>query len=62
MQTLPSSDSDKHPGLPMSARARELDARLAQFMEERVLLAETAFAQWDASPQHAGRSRRCLKN
>jgi acyl-CoA dehydrogenase len=36
---------------PMSARARELDAALAEFMETRVIPAEEAFAAWDADPQ-----------
>jgi acyl-CoA dehydrogenase len=37
---------------PMSARARELDGRLAEFMDSRVLPAEAAFAAWDADPAH----------
>jgi len=35
---------------PMSARARELDAKLAEFMEARVIPAEEAFAAWDEDP------------
>jgi len=35
---------------PMSARARELDAKLAEFMETRVIPAEEAFAAWDEDP------------
>jgi acyl-CoA dehydrogenase len=38
---------------PMSERARELDAKLAEFMETRVIPAEEAFAAWDAD--HARR-------
>lgn len=37
---------------PMSERARELDARLAEFMDSRVLPAEAAFAAWDEDPEH----------
>ena len=36
---------------PMSDRARELDARLAEFMATRVIPAEEAFAAWDADPE-----------
>ncbi len=36
---------------PMSARARELDAVLADFMETRVIPAEEAFAAWDEDPE-----------
>ena len=35
---------------PMSERARELDARLAEFMATRVIPAEEAFAAWDEDP------------
>jgi len=35
---------------PMSERARELDAKLAEFMETRVIPAEEAFAAWDEDP------------
>jgi acyl-CoA dehydrogenase len=37
---------------PMSPRARELDAALAEFMATRVLPAEAAFAAWDEDPEH----------
>jgi acyl-CoA dehydrogenase len=37
---------------PMSERARELDAKLAEFMDSRVLPAEAAFAAWDEDPEH----------
>ena len=35
---------------PMSERVREFDARLAAFMDEHVLPAERAFAEWDEDP------------